>query len=445
MRIRPVALLAALLGLGSGPAPLAAQAAPVAPVTEFTVNGLKVLVKQRPSALTVSAGVFFAGDRANLTAANAGIEKLLLDTALEGSEHFPREVLRTELARLAADLGSASNQDYSVVSLQCTREAFDRAFEILADVVMRPGLAEADLARVRGGMITERSSDDDDPDNQLIHLLEAEIYTGHSYALRVQGTGQSLASLGQKEVRAYQLGLMQAARMRLIVVGNVDPADIRRKVKAAFAGLPPGDSPEGGVPPLKFAAPSFQRTAREMRPTYVKGVCAAPAFDGADMPAFRMLMNLLNNRVFLELRRKANLSYAPGASVNLSAAPYGHVFFSTTKVDEAARLCLAEVARLKREPVPESDLKALRSSMRTTLYTSSQTNAAQAGQLAQYELIGGSWRNSLVSSYDTVTPADIQRVAKTWLNNFQFFLLGPAGAEIDEAAFREVPETVKVK
>src|ERR1051326_770268 len=42
-------------------------------VSEFDVNGLKVLLKKREGSLTVAAGLFIRGGAANINAENAGI------------------------------------------------------------------------------------------------------------------------------------------------------------------------------------------------------------------------------------------------------------------------------------------------------------------------------------------------------------------------------------
>src|SRR6266581_9609547 len=58
-------------------------------VSEFEVNGLKVLVKRREGSLTVAAGLFIKGGSRNINADNAGIEALMLDAATEASAAFP--------------------------------------------------------------------------------------------------------------------------------------------------------------------------------------------------------------------------------------------------------------------------------------------------------------------------------------------------------------------
>ena len=58
-------------------------------VSEFEVNGLKVLMKRREGSLTVAAGLFIRGGSANINAQNAGIETLMLAAATEASAGFP--------------------------------------------------------------------------------------------------------------------------------------------------------------------------------------------------------------------------------------------------------------------------------------------------------------------------------------------------------------------
>src|SRR5215471_6296723 len=59
-------------------------------VSEFDVNGLKVLVKRREGSQTVAAGLFIRGGVENITANNAGVEEFMLDVASESSTNFPR-------------------------------------------------------------------------------------------------------------------------------------------------------------------------------------------------------------------------------------------------------------------------------------------------------------------------------------------------------------------
>src|SRR5207253_3087025 len=90
---------------------------PASLITEYDVNGLKVLVKRRVGSLTVSAGLFIRGGAQNVSAANAGIEALMLDLSSEASQNFPRERLRSELSSLGSGISYGINSDYSALSM----------------------------------------------------------------------------------------------------------------------------------------------------------------------------------------------------------------------------------------------------------------------------------------------------------------------------------------
>src|SRR5690348_8050023 len=93
-------------------------------VTDFEVNGLKVLVKRREGSQSVVAGLFLRGGARNVSAENAGVEALMLDVATEASQKYPLAVMRRELARTGTSLSYGVNLDYSVLSLASTRRYF---------------------------------------------------------------------------------------------------------------------------------------------------------------------------------------------------------------------------------------------------------------------------------------------------------------------------------
>src|SRR5438876_637469 len=82
-------------------------------VSEFDVNGLKVLVKRREGSLTVAAGLFIRGGSENLTPQNAGVEAFMLNVASEASANYPRERMRKEMSRMGTVIGEGANYDYS--------------------------------------------------------------------------------------------------------------------------------------------------------------------------------------------------------------------------------------------------------------------------------------------------------------------------------------------
>ena len=395
-------------------------------VSEFEVNGLKVLLKRREGSLTVAAGLFIRGGASNITAENAGIETLMLSAATEATTNFPREKMRSELSRMGTVIGSSSNNDYSVLSLASTRMHFDRSWEIFTDVVLRPSFTKEDVGLVQQRQVVSLSDDTDNPDVYLQRLQERVAYAGHPYLNSTNGTPETVAKLKPEDLRAYHTKLMETSRLLLVIVGDLNPNDVRGLVTASFGKLPRGSYAPKAVPQLAFDKSTVEVTPRELPTNYIQGLFAAPSLTSPDIYAMRIASSMLRDRVFEEVRVKRNLSYAPDAFLRTQAANVGGLYVTAVDANQSIRVMLSEINRLQTEPVSADDIQAVVAQYLTTYYLGQETNAAQAGELAQYELIGGGWRNSVnfLEKLTAVTPADIQRVSQKYMRNIRFVVLG---------------------
>jgi len=395
-------------------------------VSEFDVNGLKVLLKRREGSLTVAAGLFVRGGASNINAQNAGIETLMLSAATEATANFPRERMRSELSRMGTVIGSSANNDYSVLSLATTRMHFDRSWEIFTDVVLRPSFTKEDVSLVQQRMVVSLSDDKDNPDVYLQKLQERVAYAGHPYLNDTEGTPETISKLTPDDLRRYHDKLMETSRLLLVIVGDLNPAEVRDLVTASFGKLPRGSYKATEVPPLTFDKSSVEVTPRELPTNYIQGLFTAPSLTSPDIYAMRVASSLLRDRVFEEVRVKRNLSYAPDAFLRTQAANVGGLYVTAVDANQSIRVMLNEISRLQSEPVGADDIHAVVAQYLTTYYLGQETNAAQAGELAQYELIGGGWRNSVdfLEKLMAVTPADVQRVAQKYMRNIRFVVLG---------------------
>src|SRR5690349_18417271 len=395
-------------------------------VSEFEVNGLKVLLKRREGSLTVAAGLFIRGGSSNINAQNAGIETLMLSVATEASQNFPREKMRAELARMGTVIGSSSNNDYSVLSLATTRMHFDRSWEIFTDVALRPSFTKDDVKLVQERQVVSLSDDTDNPDVYLQRLQERVAYAGHPYLNSTNGTPETVSKLTPQDLRDYHQKLMETSRLLLVIVGDLNTDDIRGLVTASFGKLPRGNYTPKPMPQLAFDRSTVEVTPRELPTNYIQGLFTAPSLTSPDIYPMRIASSLLRDRVFEEVRVKRNLSYAPDAFLRTQAANVGGLYVTAVDANQSIRVMLNEITRLQSEPVSADDIHAVIAQYLTTYYLGQETNAAQAGELAQYELIVGGWRNSVdfLEKLSAVTPADIQRVSQKYMRNIRFVVLG---------------------
>ncbi len=405
-------------------------------VTEFDVNGLKVLVKRRLNAPTIAAGLFIRGGARNITSKNAGIENLMLNVAEAGSVKFPRETLRRELSRTGSDIGSSVSNDYSVLSLASTRQNFDRSWDIFTDIALNPAFAPEDLERARAQIATGLREQETDNDNFLQILQERLLYVNHPYSNSVRGTIDSLAKFTAPDLSSYHRQIMQTSRLLLVVVGDVDPKEIQTRVAATLGKLPRGDYKETSFPALDFSKPSLDVTARTLPTNYVQGVFDAPSLNSPDYYAMRVAITILQGRIYEEVRSKRQLSYAPNAELGSSASNTANIYVTAVDANQAVKVMLDEVNNLKTGKINPETMTGVAGHFLTLYYIDQQSNLAQAGEVAKYELIGGGWRNAFnfLDKIREVTPEQVQAAAQKYMKNIRFVVVGDP-SKIDKKIF----------
>jgi len=405
-------------------------------VTEFDVNGLKVLVKRREGSLTVAAGLYLRGGVGNINANNAGVEAFMLNVASEASSNYPRDRMRKELARMGTVIGESVNYDYSALAMTSTRANFDKSWDIFADVAMNPSFTKEDVDLVKSRLVSSLREEEDEPDSYLQRLEEKVAYVGHPYLNRPEGTAETISKLTGDDLRAYHKSILQTSRLLLVIVGDLDAAQLKPRIAATFGKLPRGDYKASALPPLVFNSSSVEVTSRNLPTNYIQGFFTAPPITSPDIYPMYVASSLLRDRVFEEVRVKRNLSYAPDAFLRTQAANIGGIYVTAVDANQAVRVMLDEITRLQRDPVKPDDITSVIAQFLTTYYIGQETNTAQAANMAQYELIGGGWRNSLsfLEKLRAVTPSDVQRVSQKYMRNIRFVVLGNP-AKIDKNVF----------
>lgn len=409
----------------------------MAQVTEFEVNGLKVLIKRRPSAPTVAGGLFIKGGARNITDKNVGIENLMLASAVEAGKKFPQQVVRREISRTGSGIGTTASTDYSVISFGTTRPNFDRIWEIFTDVVINPAFNAEDIERNRRSILTGLRESEISPEGALEAALQRNVYSGHPYGNDVSGTIPVIQNLKAEDLRAYHQKVMQTSQLLLVLVGDLDAEDVRARVAASFGKLPRGDYKDGAYPAIDFSRPTLDVVARTNLPTtYAMGVFNAPNLGSTDYYAMRVATAILASLVYREVRLKRQLSYAPDADIGSSQANTGNISVSSTDINQSIRIMTEQIDLLRKFTLDDGDISEVAGNFLTSYYLGQETSGAQAGELAKYEIVGGGWRNyyKFLDGLKKVRASDVKDVANKYMKNLRFVVVGDP-ASVNRSVF----------
>ncbi|HZJ01626.1 MAG TPA: pitrilysin family protein [Gemmatimonadaceae bacterium] len=394
--------------------------------SSFDVGGVKVILRESKANNVVAANLYLLGGARQVTAANAGIEALLLEVSERGTKNYPKATLRRKMSRLGSEIATVPSDDWTMFGIRATTEVFDSTWAIFADRLMNPTLDAEDVSLIKTQFISGINQRRDDPDALAEYLADSIAFTGHPYATSVIGTASSISSIDAAALRNYQATQMVKSRMLLVVVGDVDRAHIQRLVTATLAKMPEGTykwTPPARLPEGKSAVVVEPRT---LPTNYIVGYYSGPLANSEDYQALRIATSVLTGRMFSEIRTRQNLTYDVHAPFLDRAASAGGLYVSTTAPDTTLRLMYTAVKELQDGLLDKDGLERLEQQFLTEYFLDNETNDAQASFLARAQLYRGDYRlaDKFVDELKSVSPEAVQRVARKYMKGIRFAYVG---------------------
>jgi predicted Zn-dependent peptidase len=227
------------------------------------------------------------------------------------------------------------------------------------------------------------------------------------------------------------------------IVGDIDPAATVRMVERYFGDIPPGGEPapvtteepkQGGERRIELVA--------ESEPTLMLSF-HKPAINAPDDYVLDVISMILGNGRTSRFHKGLVVEKQLATDVGVFDAPgsrYPGLFVISGNpraphtVKELEEAVLAELDRLKVEPVAERDLQRILNKIEYEESRRMGTNGGLARNLTEYEATAGNWRYMIEyrSKVASVTPADIQRVARQYFTreNRMVGLITKKGADL---------------
>jgi zinc protease len=438
-------IAALLLPAATIPVPAAARSVHVLPrtvlaprdtavTTKFDVDGVTVILRRNTANEVIAANLYLLGGARQITAENAGIEALLLLATERGTRKFPGATVRQRTATLGSTISIEANDDWSAIGLHAIRGTLDSTWAILADRVMAPTLSPGEVEIARDQLIAGARQRATHPDDAAEELADSLLYLQHPYSLAATGTPASLATITVPQLRAYHAQQFVTSRMLLVVVGNVERAEVERLVRSTIATMPRGSYKWTPPPPTTATGRALAIDNRAIPTNYVLGYVPGPGATNRDYVALRVATAVLSGRLYTEVRSRRNLSYDVESQFIERAQGVGGLYVTTVDPNAVLRIMRHELSTLQTETVDPEGLKRLEQQFITEYYLKNETNADQANVLARAEVFAGDYRaaDRFMEDLKRVTPEDVRRVARQYLKDFRFAYVGDA-AKLDRS------------
>ncbi len=400
------------------------------------INGIRVILKPSTNNV-VSAILFVTGGVKNYNLATQGIEGLALNVAADGgTKKYPKNVWHDLTEQKGIIINTNSSYDYSTLEIRTIDKNWHIAFDLLADLVSHPAWDMQSFEQVKGASVSGLKQQESDPDSKLHNMSLSTTFKGTPYEADPDGSPESVNALTIDQLKAHYAKIMARRKMVLVVVGKVNMEELRKQVSTAFASLPEGLTDPFVSNPPKINTSTVNIEEREIATNYIQGIFSAPPTGTRESLAMRVGASILAERLFVEVRTKRNLSYAPSASVAGLFNPYGNVYVSTTQPNDAVQVMMDEIRKIKKDGFTEKELRDKKEGFLTGFYMGQETNSAQALTYGISEL-RGSWKKaeSFKDDVYSLTTQELTDAFRKYATNISWFYLGDKD-KVDEKIFK---------
>jgi zinc protease len=377
-------------------------------------NGLTVVHVANPGVPLVSATLLVkAGADAN-PADRPGLAGFTAATLQDGTRNRSAPQLADDVAALGAELETRATANDSRVAIGSLKARFPAALDILADVVLNPAFADAEIERQRKNRQGRLVQQHENPGATADVVASAALYGAvHPLGKSPLGTEAAIKATSKEDLQRFWRTHYRPDRAALVVAGDIDFDGLKRTVEArlgswkAEAAAPVTAAPAPVSTPARLVLvdkPGAPQTA-------LRVVSFGPKATDPDLPPLTVANAVLGgnftSRINHTLREVKGYSYGVYSNFQprRDRGTFGIRGSVRTDVTGPALVDLfAEIEGVRAKPVPRAELENARNSQLLSLPGMFDTNDVIVESLA------GAWSTGRGLDYYAKLPAKLSKV-----------------------------------
>jgi zinc protease len=408
------------------------KVAAAAEIQKFELsNGLRLLVREDPRLPLVAMGAAFRGGLLAERPQDNGITHLMAKVLLKGTRTRTAEQIANEIEAVGGSISSESGNNSFGISVDVMRPDLKLGVDLLADVLLNATMPEKAIAREKEIQIAAIQQEEEQLTAVARNIMRQALFPQHPYALRGNGSVESVKGLTQKDLIEFRDRYVVAKNGVIYVFGDVKAAEVKQLVEQALGKMRPGAF---ALTDAKPSMPLGKPETVESRKDKAQGVIMV-GFRGASLSSpDRYALELideassdLGSRFFIRIREQMGLAYYVGASQMQGLVPGLFAFYLGTdpqKIEPVKTALLDEIHKLANEGLTPEELARAKKKLIGQQEIANQSNDAFGYHCALDELygLGFDYYKQLEHDVNAVTLEDIKLVAAKYFRDQPYVL-----------------------
>jgi predicted Zn-dependent peptidase len=358
-------------------------------------SGLRVVSERIDTVRSVALGFWIRTGSRDETVDEAGVSHFLEHLLFKGTDRFSSTEIDQIFDGMGAEINAGTGKETTSVYSRFLDQHFERAFDVMSDMVLRPSYPDIDSERQV--VIEEIAMYEDEPSDKVHDVLAQAVFGDHPLGRPVIGRAEIIANVPVPEIAAYHDERYAPSNLVLSAAGNVDHDQLVALAQKACEGKLP--SSENGRRE-QIAAPAqadprmcfFQKQTEQFHLTL-----GAPGIKRGDDRRFalRVLDTILggstSSRLFQEVREKRGLAYAvySYSSQYIDSGQIGmYVGTRPDNVPQAMEVIGNELRKLRQDGVGAEELERAKENVKGRTVLSMESPLARMNRLGSSLLMG---------------------------------------------------------
>lgn len=413
-------------------------------------NGLSVWVVQQHELPIVSMNLVINAGGTLETADKSGVASMTASMLNQGTKTRSALDLSNGLQGIGASVNAGASFDSSTVSMQTLTKNLDSALGYYSDEIMNPSFPDGEFKSLKGRVMNGFRQRKASATAVANVVYDKVLYGTQAYGRQLTGDEKTVAAMGRDDLVKFYADNYLPNNSTLIVVGDVQSADIKARLEKAFGGWKPGQ--------VKPASLSAQTMAAKPAIYLVDKPGAAQSSvtigevgidrSNPDYYAVQVMNSILGGgstaRLFMNLREDKGYTYGAYSRFvyRRGAGPFsasGEIQTVSTK--EAVQEFIKELNGIRGgRPVSPAELEVSKQAFIRRFPSGFETVGGISNQLANlvtYSL-PDSYFNDYIANVNAVTIDDVNRVANKYLDPSKMAIVIVGDRKVVEPGLKEL-------
>jgi zinc protease len=398
-------------------------------VKSFTLkNGMKFLVVEDNSIPNANMYSFYKVGSRNEYQGITGLSHFFEHMMFNGAKKYGPKMFDRTMEFNGGANNAYTTENVTVYTNWFPSSATEVMFDLEADRISSLSIDPKMVESERGVVISERSTGlENSPWNGLVEAAQGMAFLEHPYHWPVIGYLDDMKNWKQADLERYFKTYYAPNNCVVVMSGNIKFEEIKKLAEKYLEPIPAQPEP----PKVNIVEPEQTGERRlsmqqDVPNPYVFIGYKIPATMHEDYFALKLLSDIFSSgnssRLYASLVDKKQIAIEISTDFGNSFDPtlFGVYAVAADKVGEDAleAAIYAEFDKIKLSAVTEKELQKVKNQRLMSLYQQIETIDGKSNNLGTYEIFFGEFKKLFEAPalFNRVTVADIQRVAKKYLN-----------------------------